>query len=515
MSSRSDAPVSKTELLLIAGLLLAATAVRLPYLQLIPMVTDEAFEVLAALEVYHGDWILFGPVNPTAGPLVTYLLAVAFWLGGPGAYLPRIVILVLGVLTVMATYWLGRAWGGPRAGLIAGALLACSPIHILVNSHIAWSNSATPLFATLTWIILHHALERNTIWLWVAGGFCFGLALQTHISMAAAIPGLLVWFLARRDVLAWLRRPGPYLATGAALLGYGNMIAYHLMSGGAGLAHFQTHDYAWVSHPTWATYWTNLTTMVKAVAGTIGAQVPRIESPWGPIVAGVLVAWCVLALLDAAWRGERMPVLIVLSTVLVMPYFNKRYEGLLSQRYTAFLLPLVYAAMGMAFARITDRWRQAWRRLRLAYVGSMLLAGGLILLPLSHAWSYYEAERRAGRDNTLTLTMTRFLRDHLPAGTPLYLSSNLKGAARGDGGYRYLRALYYYLTLEGINHQVLDLPQIVEQMEAERSPEQWLLLAADDCQSLAGRFPLEPVPDSPPILNEGCLVRYRPSDHTP
>lgn len=99
MSSRSDAPVSKTELLLIAGLLLAATAVRLPYLQLIPMVTDEAFEVLAALAVYHGDWILFGPVNPTAGPLVTYLLTVAFWLGGPGAYLPRIVILILGVLT--------------------------------------------------------------------------------------------------------------------------------------------------------------------------------------------------------------------------------------------------------------------------------------------------------------------------------------------------------------------------------------------------------------------------------
>src|SRR6266581_3916310 len=58
-------------------------------------------------------------------------------------------VLTVGCLTVVAAWLLGRAWGGPFAGLIAGSLLATNPVHVLVNSHIAYSNCITPLFTTL------------------------------------------------------------------------------------------------------------------------------------------------------------------------------------------------------------------------------------------------------------------------------------------------------------------------------------------------------------------------------
>jgi 4-amino-4-deoxy-L-arabinose transferase-like glycosyltransferase len=508
---------SKTDLLLVSVLLIVATAVRLPYLQLIPTVTDEAFEVLAALPVSQGDLLLYGPVDPTTGPLVTYLLAVAFWLFGPGVYLPRIVILVVGVLTVGATYMLGRSIKGRKAGFIAGALLAFSPIHIIVNSHVAWSNSATPLFTTLTFAVLHIALQRKDGRLLVLAGFLYGLALQTHISMVVVLPGLLIWFLARRDILTWLSRPWPYLAVGAALLGYANMIVYNLITAGGGLANFQGHTYAWVSEPSWSAYWTNLKVMVEAVALTLGGQVPKMHLPLNDVVTAVLLVWLVAALVYATWRGERMPILVMLSTALIMPYFNKRYEGLFSQRYTAFLLPLAFATMGLAATRAMDFWRRKpWPLPRAATVGGMVLVLLLAIYPVRTTFTYYATETQGDRDNRATLAMTTTLKEILPPNAPLYVSRNLRGPEqRADGGYKYLRAMYYYLTLEGVPFSVLELPDLEAQLEAHPNQEAWLLLYPTDYEALAGQLPIERIEGVPPIPNEGLLAKYVPAEPGP
>ncbi|MBN1135757.1 MAG: glycosyltransferase family 39 protein, partial [Anaerolineae bacterium] len=378
--------------LIAAGLMAAAAAVRLPYLQLAPVISDEAFEVLAARGMVGGEFIWFGPFDPTTGPLVTWLLALAVWLFGSSAYLARAVTLVFGVLTVGLAYLLGRSlascqttkdtndtkdlpqnsrppvlnseaavWRGRIAGLAAGLLLAFNPVHTIVNSHIAWSNSATPLFATATFLALHAATRRGDGRLLVLGGLLYGLALQTHISMLVVIPGLLIWFLARRDVLSWLRRPWPYLAVAAAALGYGNMIAYNIISRGGLLADAQLHTYAWEPNPTLISYLDRLAALLTNLGQTIGGQVPRVADGWGlgGLVVGVLAAWLLAALIYTAWRGEALPLLALLSTAAVMPYFNKRYDGLLSQRYTAFLLPLCFAAMGVMAAEVVGLWRRA------------------------------------------------------------------------------------------------------------------------------------------------------------
>ena len=501
-------PYEKTDIIVMGALLAIATAVRLLYLQLIPVFTDEVFEVLAAYSIYQGNLTAFGPVNPTAGPLFAYLIALSFWLLGPQVLLPRVLVMTIGVLTVGLTYALGRSMGGRWAGVIAGALLAFSPVHTIVNSHVAWSNSTTPFFVTLAFFALHQSLRRNNGWLLVLGGFLYGLSLQTHVSLLVVAPGLAVWFLARRGILTWLRKPWPYLAVGAALLGYGNMIAFNLMTRGGSLADVQNHDYAWVAEPTWGLYWTNIRNMVIEVGPTLGGMVPRISDPVSSLVAGLLLVWLVVALVYAAWRRETMPILVVLSTALIMPYFNKRYAGLLSQRYLAFLMPICFSAMGLLAADILDYVRRRnYRAARVVAVAGAVLAILLALYPVRNTLTHYAIETQAGRDNGLSLSMATYLSETLPLDAELYLSSRLRGN-RGDGGYRYLRALYYALVLEGKEPLILDSPGIVTRLESDQAGEAWLVLPYDDYDALSQSFELEPIERSPQVHNDGMLVRH-------
>jgi 4-amino-4-deoxy-L-arabinose transferase-like glycosyltransferase len=515
MDSETSNRYSKTDFALIGMLLLAATAVRLPYLQLIPVVTDEVFEVLAALSVYQGNWILYGPVNPTAGPLATYLLALGFWLLGPQMILPRIIALILGVLTVGLTYVLGRSMGGRWAGVIAGILLAFSPIHTVVNSHIPWSNATTPFFFTLAIIVLHAAGRRHHGPLLVLGGLLFGLALQSHISLLAVIPGLLVWFLARRDIRTWMREPWPYLAAGAALLGYANMIVYSLTTGGGALADAEQHTYAWVSNPTWGTYWINLKGFLGSVALALGGQLPEIENPASTLVATILLIWLVVSLIYALWRRETMPVLVVLSTAIVMPYFNKRYSGLLSQRYIAFLMPLCFATMGLAAAHLLDTLRAKDRPARTALAaGFVVLVLLVAIYPIRTTLAHYDAENRANRNNAAALHMATTLKDATDPDTPVYLSFELAGP-KASGGRRFRRSLSYYLLLEGVQNQILELPDIARELKADPSQEAWLVLTPEGYETLAQDFALEPVLGSPLAPNGGHLVRYLPAGQEP
>ena len=143
-----------------------------------------------------------------------------------------------------------------------------------------------------------------------------------------------------------------------------------------------------------------------------------------------------------------------------------------------------------------------------------LAAAGLALFaaiyPVRNTLAYYSAETRAGRDNRLTLAFTDYIKTSLPPGTALYVSSGLQDKTEGPG-YRFLRAVYYYLTMEGVEHRILDLPDIAAELEAAPDQQAWLVLTAGDYQTLGQRFQLEPVPGGPAVPNGGGIVRYGPT----
>ena len=227
---------------------MVALAVRLPHLTLVPRFTDESLEVLWSLPIARGETFPLTNYDTYYGALFNYLVAASFLLLGPSALAARLVVLTLGVLTVLATYGLARAWGGGSrlAGLLAGGLLALNPAHTVINSHIAWANCTTPLFTTLAVWTLWYAVggkrrvatgepKIRTSWRGaraaslVLSGLLWGLALQTHPAVMTLLPGAalyLVWW-----GRGWLRTGWTYLALAAFGLGYADVIVHNLHHG--------------------------------------------------------------------------------------------------------------------------------------------------------------------------------------------------------------------------------------------------------------------------------------------
>ena len=161
------------ELLLAGGLATLALVIRLPYLWSIPRFTDETLEVLHSLAIVRDGTRPLTNYDSYYGALYNYVVALALAVSGESPLAPRLVVLIAGVLTVVATYFLGVEIGrwlpplrvlglsvtgrvGPRiVGLLAAAFLATNGPHVVVNSHIAWSNCLTPLLTTLAfWALL-------------------------------------------------------------------------------------------------------------------------------------------------------------------------------------------------------------------------------------------------------------------------------------------------------------------------------------------------------------------------
>src|SRR6266705_3194345 len=126
----------KVDLAIALPLTLIALAIRLPNYQLIPVFTDETEEIYRALLTARGQIMPLTNVDPYIGSMWNWLLAAALRLSDFSLYAPRTVVLAFGVLTVAASYLLGRAWAGHLGGMLASALMATAAVHVVVNSHV-------------------------------------------------------------------------------------------------------------------------------------------------------------------------------------------------------------------------------------------------------------------------------------------------------------------------------------------------------------------------------------------
>jgi len=451
------------------------------------------------------------------GPVHHYLLAFCLWLFGPSIALPRALVCVIGALTVVLTYLVGREIGGWRLGLLSGLVLATLPQHIVVNSHVAWANSTTPFYATLCFYTVLRAVRalregRNTAaiaaqngtsgthapprlaaalrWLCLCG-FCVGLMLQTHIGtivLAPALAGTLLFALWRGRSWRLLRSPWLYLTPLAAIVAYSPVLIDNAMNGLAGFKRAQGRDYAFVADPTTDTYTHNLRNLLFALARMISNpfRTPEralhyLTSPYMLIVVGLALLG--LALLTR--RGQPLPTLATICTALAMPYFNHAYgvEGdryLLTGRYIAFLLPLLLiavAAGALALAAIGARAAErglaaisARRaapggpsnaplhvpRFALALLPTLLIVL-LVCYPLIPLRRYYTHESQQDPDNATFLETVRFVKSVSSPDTPVLIGPLFRKIDLKDGADA-LDILDILLTLDGVPHQILNDP---------------------------------------------------------
>lgn len=195
--------VYRKEFTLIAFILFMALMIRLYMIDgYLTFLGDEGRDVRIVRDLINGNLVFIGPQtsigNMYLGPLYYYMMAPFLWLSNLNPVGPAVMIAILGTITVGFTWWVGRHWFSPLAGLIAALLFALSPVAI-IYSKASWNPNPMPFFALLTvWAVWKAWQEDNLRWLPVIGvGLAF--ALQMHYLALLLFPTIgLFWLLSYR-----------------------------------------------------------------------------------------------------------------------------------------------------------------------------------------------------------------------------------------------------------------------------------------------------------------------------
>ncbi|MFN8603684.1 MAG: glycosyltransferase family 39 protein [Candidatus Binatia bacterium] len=185
----------------VAAIVLLAAALRLVALD------SGWFGVDQARDIAWAERIASGAGHPATGPLMRNRFRLGslyyeFWsiparfADGPLAAYAFAAL--LGVVAVCLTWLLARRLAGPRAALVAAALLATSPVAV-VDARIAWAPAALPAWSAVllvvgTAFVRAPSRLRAATLLFVAA---FGTQLHVAAAPLAFVAGLLVLWQAR------------------------------------------------------------------------------------------------------------------------------------------------------------------------------------------------------------------------------------------------------------------------------------------------------------------------------
>lgn len=484
--SRSLAGV---EVVAITTIVLGAVAGRLPNLLVIPAFTDEVEEVQLGLSIITAGARPLTNVDPYIGPFWNYLLAGAFSLFGTSMAVPRGLAMAGGVLTVLLTFLLGRVWFGPRVALLGALLLGTSAAHIVVNSHVAWSNCITPVFTTAGLLLVALAQRDSRPRLLPAAGLLFGLAFHTHPTATPVLVGAAIAIVLSRR--RWLLTPWPYVAGAAGALTNLNLVIYNLMTGGRTFRYAQEIQASYVQETGEAAGYLDrvgdlLLGLVRTLGNALDKRTSLLEYAGDPLLllAGVLlVGGLLLAVRRRAW----LQLAVVVSSVLVLPLVNPKYDPVLNVRYLAPILPICMLWIGSALegaALRTATWSSRARGVPRHVVGMIGGSGTLLATALTFVMvggsvlalnAYYADVRENARTGERILEVVRTARQAGAEGIPVVLDERLDRIAIGPGAGIVLRVLKLAFDLEGIPSEVRWLG---EQRPADVRMGQIVVLAA-------------------------------------
>ncbi|MBP7686803.1 MAG: glycosyltransferase family 39 protein [Thermoflexales bacterium] len=470
---------------------LAALAVRLPYLNLIPYFEDETLEVVTALKVWPGGQLIAVAWDNYIGPVMQYLWAGLFAAFGPDLNLARGVVLITGALTVGATYALARTLNLSKfAAFIAALLLLANPPHILINSHIAWSNSAASLFTTLVLLTLALAVKRGQPRWLIASGVLAGVSMQFHPVSILILIGVVVWFIADGDARKLLRTKWPYFAGILAVVCYSNVIVSNLQSGFYGVAEAQSRSYIWQLSSSVEVYVQNVGRLILQLFRSTAGDLSEVET-WQALIGWPLiyVAWLIGGVIYAVRSRLKMPLWIVGTLIVFMPLISNHYGTLITTRLTNQFLPLLFVMMGAAGAAIID-WVKRRDVVRGAYsvMAAMFIVSAV--LPLGPLFGYYQQRLEQGRTNAEFAPFVEVLKKQAN-GAPIYLSATVSELRLGgSGNVNYV--LDTMLSLAQVPHDTLSPARILEYLIAK--PGRSLLVLQDkDLDGLRPYIPFQRV----------------------
>lgn len=499
-------------LLTILGAIITSVALglRFAFIDQIPRFTDETDIVVRSLDIIRSGSRPLTDTEAYIGAGFNYALAATFAVFGIGPVVPRYFVATLGVLTVVATYWLAgeisaltrrshdrRTWGRTDlvVGLLAAATLAVSPVHILVNSRIAWAHSTTPLFTTMALALLVRAVRRDEPSLLPAAGLLSGIALQTHPSVVALLPGTLAWLVWQgKHVL--LSRRWVFLAVLLGGLGCANLLMYNVVTGfdsvHQALDKADAYDAQQGGQTGYAgALWLEGLGLARLLAGAIGTR-RGDEVPLSPEILAWAVMLCVLVAY-AARRGAMIVPLGIVPFLLLLPVLNSKYEPLLNGRYLMPIFPLVAAAWALAVTAAHGHLRVARPAAALLAIVAVMVT---LALPVWHLVAYERVALATG-SNQVYASLAQRIREERDPDESVLLDTAL-GGERIASGRRGVSVVEYFLLLSPDPPNVLvgDADELVEYLDAHHD-QALLVLLPNARRRLGTQYDITTVGDPP------------------
>jgi 4-amino-4-deoxy-L-arabinose transferase-like glycosyltransferase len=164
---------------------------------------DAATYQRMAEELYEeGHFGLPGQTSPLDwSPGTVFLYAGVYAVtGGVHPEAARLFVALLGMLSVLFVYLIGRRLAGPLAGLVGGGLVAIYPVFLVNNARLM---SEPPAIAALTGAVLAFlwAGDRRNAWAWALPGALLGLTAfaRPEYLMIALLLGVLALIRTGRD----------------------------------------------------------------------------------------------------------------------------------------------------------------------------------------------------------------------------------------------------------------------------------------------------------------------------
>jgi len=330
---------------------------------------DQGHDLLVLL-----DWVR-GGIVPLVGPPTSigelHHGAAYYWLLAPSAFAsdadPVWVVATIalgGVGAAAVVWWLGRAIGGPIAGLVAAGLMAISAAAIEASTFI-WNPNLIGLSSAIALAGGWQAWRTRDARWWLLAAAGQAVTMQLHVLGAAlAVPllGLLVADVRRRP--APDRRAMAAVGLGAiavTALAYAPLIVHELQHGFpetravvdvlAGRAGTEGGP-----NPVVATGVIALRALSWPLAGLL-TDAPLVTLAAAGMVAAILV-WRAIAGAAEERRAARWFAATVAWSVIVLglvaPGLATVTPGLPNDHYHAFLGPIVFVAAGLGVAAL---WR--------------------------------------------------------------------------------------------------------------------------------------------------------------
>ena len=183
----------------VLGLLLLGTVLRIYAFGAIPpgLYHDEAQHGLDALQVLNGDLALFFEANNGREPLFIYAVTAAVAILGRTPWAIRIPAVFAGVLTLAATYDLGRVLHSRRLGRWALAVLTVTLWHVHL-SRVGYRAVLLPLVTALFLGQAARGLRTRRLGHWAATGFLYALSWYTYSAVRVtplALAGMILYGL--------------------------------------------------------------------------------------------------------------------------------------------------------------------------------------------------------------------------------------------------------------------------------------------------------------------------------